>query len=69
MSFSPSSFPVERSVTLAVNGTVNDLAMCGARPIALSAGFILEEGLAMETLRTCSPFHARRGAAMPRSQS
>jgi AIR synthase related protein, N-terminal domain len=37
---------------LAVNGTVNDLAMCGARPLYLSAGFILEEGLEMETLRT-----------------
>ncbi len=36
--------------TLAVNGTVNDLAMCGARPLYLSAGFILEEGLPMETL-------------------
>lgn len=35
---------------LAVNGTVNDLAMCGARPLYLSAGFILEEGLPMETL-------------------
>jgi hydrogenase expression/formation protein HypE len=37
--------------TLAVNGTVNDLAMCGARPLYLSAGFILEEGLPLETLR------------------
>ena len=37
---------------LAVNGTVNDLAMCGARPLWLSAAFILEEGLAMETLTT-----------------
>jgi len=36
--------------TLAVNGTVNDLAMCGARPLYLTAGFILEEGLPMETL-------------------
>ena len=36
--------------TLAVNGTVNDLAMCGARPLFLSAGFILEEGLPMDTL-------------------
>src|ERR1035437_8284086 len=35
---------------LAVYGTVNDLAMCGARPRYLSAGFILEEGLPMETL-------------------
>jgi hydrogenase expression/formation protein HypE len=36
--------------TLAINGTVNDLAMCGAQPRWLSAGFILEEGLPMETL-------------------
>jgi hydrogenase expression/formation protein HypE len=35
---------------LAVHGTVNDLAMCGARPQYLSAGFILEEGVPMETL-------------------
>jgi hydrogenase maturation factor len=33
---------------LAVNGTVNDLAMRGARPLYLSAGFILEEGLPMD---------------------
>ena len=36
--------------TLAVNGSVNDLAMVGAKPLYLSAGFILEEGLPMETL-------------------
>lgn len=36
--------------TLAVNGTVNDLAMMGAKPLYLSVGFILEEGLPMETL-------------------
>jgi len=35
---------------LAVNGTVNDLAMSGAKPLFISAGFILEEGLEMETL-------------------
>jgi hydrogenase expression/formation protein HypE len=35
---------------LAVNGTVNDLAMCGARPVSLSAAFILEEGLPMADL-------------------
>jgi len=37
--------------SLAVHGTVNDLAMGGAEPLFLSAGFILEEGLEMETLR------------------
>jgi len=36
--------------SLAVHGTVNDLAMSGARPLWLSAAFILEEGLPMETL-------------------
>jgi hydrogenase expression/formation protein HypE len=46
----PLFFPGGDIGTLAVNGTVNDLAMCGARPVYLSAGFILEEGLPMETL-------------------
>src|SRR5437762_10955042 len=48
----PLIFPGGNIGDLAVNGTVNDLAMCGARPLYLSAGFILEEGLDMETLRT-----------------
>lgn len=46
----PLFFPGGDIGTLAVNGTVNDLAMCGARPRWLSCGFILEEGLPMETL-------------------
>ena len=46
----PLFFPGGNIGTLAVYGTVNDLAMCGARPKYLSAGFILEEGLPMETL-------------------
>ena len=46
----PLFFPGGDIGTLAINGTVNDLAMCGARPLYLSAGFILEEGLPMETL-------------------
>ncbi len=46
----PLFFPGGDIGTLAINGTVNDLAMCGARPLYLSAGFILEEGLQMETL-------------------
>ena len=37
---------------LAINGTVNDLAMSGARPLYLSAGFILEEGLPIGDLKT-----------------
>ena len=47
----PLFFPGGDIGTLAVNGTVNDLAMCGARPLYLSVGFILEEGLPIETLR------------------
>ena len=46
----PRFFPGGDIGSLAVHGTVNDLAMCGARPLALSAGFILEEGLPMDDL-------------------
>jgi hydrogenase expression/formation protein HypE len=45
---SPIFFPGGDIGKLAVHGTVNDLAMCGARPLYLSASFILEEGLPME---------------------
>lgn len=48
----PLIFPGGNIGDLAVNGTVNDLAMCGARPLFLAAGFILEEGLPLETLET-----------------
>jgi hydrogenase expression/formation protein HypE len=47
---SPLFFPGGDIGELAVNGTVNDLAMSGAHPAYLSAAFILEEGLPMETL-------------------
>ena len=40
----PIFFPGGDIGSLAVHGTVNDLAMCGARPLYLSAGFIVEEG-------------------------
>ncbi len=50
----PLFFPGGDLGTLAVHGTVNDLAMSGARPLYLSAAFIIEEGLPMETLwRIC----------------
>ncbi|MGI9115039.1 MAG: hydrogenase expression/formation protein HypE [Chthoniobacterales bacterium] len=45
---SPIFFPGGDIGKLAVHGTINDLAMCGARPLYLSVGFILEEGLAMD---------------------
>jgi hydrogenase expression/formation protein HypE len=47
----PLFFPGGDIGDLAVNGTVNDLAMCGARPRYLSAGFILEEGFPIAHLR------------------
>jgi hydrogenase expression/formation protein HypE len=47
---SPLFFPGGDIGRLAVCGTVNDLAMVGARPLYLSAGFILEEGLPMDDL-------------------
>jgi len=46
----PLFFPGGDIGKLAVLGTVNDLAMCGARPRHLSLSFVIEEGLAMETL-------------------
>jgi len=47
---SPYFFPGGDIGSLAVHGTVNDIAMCGARPFAISVGFILEEGLPMDDL-------------------
>jgi hydrogenase expression/formation protein HypE len=46
----PLFFPGGDIGSMAVHGTVNDLTMCGARPLYLSAGYIIEEGLPMETL-------------------
>jgi hydrogenase expression/formation protein HypE len=46
----PLFFPGGDVGSLAVHGTVNDLAMAGARPLYLSAAFIIEEGLPMDTL-------------------
>ncbi len=63
----PLIFPGGTIGDLAVNGTVNDLAMCGAKPLALSAGFVLEEGLSMATLRAivASMAEAARLADVP----
>ncbi len=46
----PIFFPGGDIGELAVNGTINDLCMCGARPLYLSAGLIIEEGLAVSDL-------------------
>jgi hydrogenase expression/formation protein HypE len=47
----PIRFPGGSIGELAVNGTVNDLAVAGARPLALSLSLVLEEGLAADELR------------------
>ena len=47
----PLFFPGADIGKLAVNGTVNDLAVSGARPLYLSCGLVIEEGLAVATLR------------------
>ena len=46
----PIFFPGGNIGDLAINGTVNDLAMCGARPLAVSVGLVLEEGLPLADL-------------------
>ncbi len=61
---SPLFFPGGDIGDLAVNGTVNDLAMCGARPLYLSCGFILEEGFPVADLqRIVASMAAAAGAA------
>ncbi len=60
----PLFFPGGDVGKLAVTGTVNDLVMSGARPLYLSLGFILEEGLAMEDLsRVVASIHEAAGEA------
>jgi hydrogenase expression/formation protein HypE len=60
---SPLFFPGGDIGDLAVNGTVNDLAVSGARPLYLSAGFILEEGFPVEDLRRIVESMARAAEA------
>jgi hydrogenase expression/formation protein HypE len=60
----PLFFPGGSIGELAVNGTVNDLAMSGAKPLYLSAGFIIEEGFPIEQLQQIAE---RMGAAARRA--
>ncbi|MGH9066585.1 MAG: hydrogenase expression/formation protein HypE [Acidimicrobiales bacterium] len=60
---SPLFFPGGDIGDLAVNGTVNDLAVSGARPLYLSASFILEEGFPVEDLRRVAASMARAAEA------
>lgn len=64
---SPLFFPGGDIGSLAVHGTINDLAMAGARPLFLSLSFILEEGLEMDVLRrvVASIGEAAAGAGVP----
>ena len=59
---SPLFFPGGDIGTLAVHGTINDLAVSGARPLALSVSLILEEGLDMAILRRVVESMARAAA-------
>ena len=56
---SPLEFPGGDIGELAVNGTVNDLAMMGAQPLALSLAYVIEEGLPIEDLRKVTEAVAR----------
>jgi hydrogenase expression/formation protein HypE len=56
---SPLEFPGGDIGELAVNGTVNDLAMMGAQPLALSLAYVIEEGLPIEDLRKITESVAR----------
>ncbi|HEY1338892.1 MAG TPA: hydrogenase expression/formation protein HypE [Bryobacteraceae bacterium] len=60
---SPLFFPGGDIGDLAVNGTVNDLAVSGARPLYLTAGFILEEGFSSADLKRIAQSMARAAAA------
>jgi hydrogenase expression/formation protein HypE len=64
---SPLEFPGGTIGSLAVHGTLNDLAMCGARPLALSCALVLEEGLPLATLDrvVASLAEAARAAGVP----
>ena len=64
---SPLFFPGGDIGSLAVHGTINDIAMAGARPLYLSAGFILEEGLPLAELKRIadSMGAAARAAGVP----
>ena len=59
----PLRFPSASIGHLAVHGTVNDLAMMGAQPLALSAAFVIEEGFPIDTLRTIVADMAEAAAA------
>jgi len=60
---SPLFFPGGNIGELAVNGTVNDLAMVGAEPLCLTSGFIIEEGMPMDDLKRIIESMARAASS------
>lgn len=60
---SPIEFPGGDIGELAVNGTINDLAMMGAAPVALSLAYVIEEGLPFDELRRVTESAARAARA------
>jgi hydrogenase expression/formation protein HypE len=60
----PLVFPGGDIGSLAINGTVNDLAMCGAQPLYISVGLILEEGLPLSMLTAILSSMAKAAAAV-----
>jgi hydrogenase expression/formation protein HypE len=59
---SPIRFPGGDIGELAVNGTINDLAMMGAAPLAISLAYVIEEGLPLEELRSITTSAAAAAA-------
>lgn len=60
----PAFFPGGNIGSLAIHGTANDLAMCGAAPLGFSVGLVLEEGFAIERLRQVMSSLAEASAAL-----
>lgn len=61
----PLEFPGGDIGKLAVCGTVNDLAVCGARPVAMSVALVIQEGLPVELLRRLMESAGRKAAQVP----
>ena len=62
---SPLFFPGGDIGSLSVHGTINDVAMAGARPLYLSAGFILEEGFPIDDLKRIVASMAKAARDVP----
>ena len=61
----PLFFPGGDIGSLSIHGTINDLAVCGAMPLAVSASFVLEEGYSLDDLRRIVSSMSQSAAAIP----